>query len=70
MERMERMNMEDLNKREMEVIMTVFGSFETGLREATIHPKVISVYEIPKRSLKCISNKPYFMEKESLHIHC
>ena len=32
---------EELTKREMEVITTVFKSFETGLREATILPKVI-----------------------------
>ena len=32
--------MEDLTEREMEVLMTVFRSFETGLREATIYPKV------------------------------
>ena len=32
--------MEDLTEREMEVMMTVFRSFETGLREATIYPKV------------------------------
>lgn len=33
-------DMEDLTEREMEVMMTVFRSFETGLREATIYPKV------------------------------
>ena len=39
---MERKNdMEDLTEREMEVLMTVFRSFETGLREATIYPNVI-----------------------------
>jgi hypothetical protein len=49
--KMERKNdMEDLTEKEMEVLMTVFRSFETGLREATIYPKVIAVYEIPKRS--------------------
>ena len=35
-----REDMEDLTEREMEVMMTVFRSFETGLREATIYPKV------------------------------
>ena len=29
-----------LTEREMEVVMTVFKSYETGLREATIYPKV------------------------------
>ena len=33
-------DMEELTEREMEVMMTVFRSFETGLREATIYPKV------------------------------
>ena len=48
---MERKNdMEDLTEREMEVIMAVFRSFETGLREATIYPKVISVYELQKEA--------------------
>ena len=31
---------EELTKREIEVITTVFKSFETGLREATILPRV------------------------------
>ena len=31
---------DELTKREIEVITTVFKSFETGLREATISPKV------------------------------
>ena len=31
---------EELTEREMEVVMTVFKSYETGLREATIYPKV------------------------------
>ena len=31
---------EDLTERELEVVMTVFRSYETGLREATIYPKV------------------------------
>ena len=31
---------EDLTDREMEVVMTVFRSYETGLREATIYSKV------------------------------
>ena len=44
-----------------EVLMTVFRSFETGLREATIYPKVIAVDKIPKRGMKCLSNKPYFI---------
>ena len=34
------MAVEELTKREMEVVMTVFKSYETGLREATIYPKV------------------------------
>ena len=34
---------EDLTEKEMEVMMTVFRSFETGLREATIYPKVEGV---------------------------
>ena len=31
-----------LTKAELEVVMAVFKSFETGLREATIYPKVLS----------------------------
>ena len=31
---------EDLTKREMEVVTTVFRNFETGLRRASILPKV------------------------------
>ena len=31
---------DELTEREMEVVMTVFKSHETGLREATIYPKV------------------------------
>ena len=34
---------EELTEREMEVVMTVFKSFETGLREATIYPKVRNI---------------------------
>ena len=37
---MEETNGEELTEREMEVVMTVFRTFETGTREATIHPKV------------------------------
>ena len=33
-------DVEELTEREMEVVMTVFKSHETGLREATIYPKV------------------------------
>ena len=33
-------NADELTKREIEVITTVFKSFETGLREATILPRV------------------------------
>jgi hypothetical protein len=33
-------NADELTKREREVITTVFKSFETGLREATILPRV------------------------------
>ena len=58
---MERMSMEDLTEREMEVLITVFRSFETGLREATIYPKVMAVYEVPNRSIECLSNKPYII---------
>ena len=29
-----------MEEQEMKVVMTVFRSFETGLREATIYPKV------------------------------
>ena len=54
---MERENKEDLTEREIEVLMTVFGSFETGLREATIYPKVMVVDEIPKASIKYPSDK-------------
>ena len=32
---------EDLTEREMEVVMTVFRIYETGMREATIYPKVM-----------------------------
>ena len=31
---------DELSEKEMNVVMTVFRSFETGLREATIYPKV------------------------------
>ena len=34
------MAVEELTEKEMEVVMTVFKSYETGLREATIYPKV------------------------------
>ena len=34
------MAVEELTEREMEVVMTVFKTYETGLREATIYPKV------------------------------
>ena len=30
----------ELTEKELDVITTVFRSYETGLREATIHPKV------------------------------
>jgi len=33
------LNLEELTEQEMEVVMTVFRSYETGLREATIYPK-------------------------------
>ena len=36
-------DIEDLTEREMEVVMSVFKSFETGLREATIYPKVLNI---------------------------
>jgi len=35
----EEINLEELTEQEMEVVMTVFRSYETGLREATIYPK-------------------------------
>ena len=34
------MAVEELTEREMEVVMTVFKSYATGLREATIYSKV------------------------------
>ena len=37
---------EELTKREMECVTTVFKSFETGLREATISPKVVLLSHI------------------------
>ena len=47
MEVMERTDMvEELTDREMEVVMTVFRSYETGLREATIYSKVINIHNI------------------------
>ena len=33
----------DLTEQELEEVTTVFRSFETGLREATIYPKVKTV---------------------------
>ena len=32
----------DLTEQELEVVTTVFRNYETGLREATIYPKVKS----------------------------
>ena len=47
MEVMERTDMvEELTDREMEVVMTVFRSYETGLREATIYSKVINIHNL------------------------
>ena len=47
MEVMERTNMvKELTDRELEVVMTVFRSYETGLREATIYSKVIKIHNI------------------------
>ena len=57
------MSMEDLTGREMEVIITVFRSFETGLREATIYPNVIVVDLIPKANIKCSSDRIYLIKK-------
>jgi len=37
--KVEEPTLEDLSEREMEAVTTVFRSFETGLREATIYPK-------------------------------
>ena len=37
--------LDELTEREMEVVTTVFKSFETGLREATIYPKVCWAFE-------------------------
>ena len=34
---------EELTEKELDVITTVFRSYETGLREATINPKVQSL---------------------------
>ena len=33
----------EMTEAEMEVVTAVFKSFETGLREATIYPKVIDI---------------------------
>lgn len=33
---------DELTEKELDVITTVFRSYETGLREATILPKVVS----------------------------
>ena len=38
--KVEEPKLEELSEREMEAVTTVFRSFETGLREATIYPKV------------------------------
>ena len=38
--KIEPQQLEELTEKEMEAITTVFRSFETGLREATIYPKV------------------------------
>ena len=35
----------ELTEKEMEVVTTVFRSYETGLREATIYPKVRTIYK-------------------------
>ena len=37
--KVEEPKLEELSEREMEAVTTVFRSFETGLREATIYPK-------------------------------
>ena len=34
----------DLTEQELEVVTTVFRNYETGLREATIYPKVRSSF--------------------------
>ena len=51
---------EELTEREMEVVMTVFKSYETGLREATIYPKV--------KFMKAVAEAAHkeFMKKLSL----
>lgn len=36
------MEADELTEKELDVITTVFRSYETGLREATILPKVVS----------------------------
>ena len=36
---------EELTEAELEFVTTVFKSFETGLREATIYPKVILTFQ-------------------------
>ena len=43
-----------LTDKELEDITTVFRSFETGLREATIHPKVLTPPpHLPAHSRTC-----------------
>ena len=41
--KVEEPKLEELSEREMEAVTRVFRSFETGLREATIYPKVLLV---------------------------
>ena len=47
-------NPDMLTDRELEEVTAVFKSFETGLREATIHPKVIQSQRGP--SWTCFQN--------------
>ena len=37
---------DELTEKELDVITTVFRSYETGLREATILPKVVSFINV------------------------
>lgn len=47
----------ELTEKELDVITTVFRSYETGLREATIHPKVGKLYLNFHRLLILVSLK-------------
>ena len=51
----------ELTEKELDVITTVFRSYETGLREATIHPKVGKLYLNFHRLLILVSLKYYII---------